>query len=204
MRATTGGCSMTDHTDDVQRALQELTRQCRLVDQGLTMQAKLRDRDRLIGTTLVCAILVLSVVGVAFAFAGADHLVRLVGITAARTTWLGWLSVGTLALALVELVLDRRGAAQRRADAVRVLAALKAEYRVPPAADEEIATAARMSERYAQAMETVPAVPERAFNRLKAKHLRKVEISKLLSDQPGMSYRRARALVDRRQKGVSP
>jgi hypothetical protein len=61
----------------------------------------------------------------------------------------------------------------------------KAEDRVPPAAGEEIATAAWVSERYAQAMETVPAVPERAFNRLKAAHLRRVEISELLPEQPG-------------------
>jgi hypothetical protein len=184
------------------RALEELKRQRRLVDQGLTMQARLRDRDRRIGTSLLCAILILSVVGVAFAFAGSDHEVTLAGLTAARATWLGWLAVGTLALVLVELVVDRRGAAQRRADAVRVLGALKAEYRVPTAAGEEVATAARMSERYAQAMETIPAVPERTFNKLKAAHLRKVEISKLLSERPGMSYRQARAVVARRHKGI--
>jgi hypothetical protein len=196
---------MTDLQEDehaVRRALEELRRQRRLVDQGLTMQSRLRDRDRLMGTSLLCAILILSVVGVAFAFAGPDHAVTLAGLTAARTTWLGWLAVGTLALVLVELVVDRRGAAQRRADAVRVLGALKAEYRVPPAAEEEVTTAARMSERYAQAMETMPAVPERSFNRLKAAHLRKVEISKLLSEHPGMSHRQARAVVARRQKGI--
>jgi len=196
---------MTDPQEDehaARRALEELRRQRRLVDQGLTMQSRLRDRDRLMGTSLLCAILILSVVGVAFAFAGPDHAVTLAGLTAARTTWLGWLAVGTLALVLVELVVDRRGAAQRRADAVRVLGALKAEYRVPPAAEEEVTTAARMSERYAQAMETIPAVPERSFNRLKAAHLRKVEISKLLSEHPGMSYRQARAGAARRQKGI--
>ncbi len=184
------------------RALEELRRQRRLVDQGLTMQARLRDRDQLVGTSLLCAILALSVVGVAFAFAGPDHAVRLFGLTAARTTWLGWLAVGTLVLVLVELVVDRRGAAQRRGDAVRVLGALKAEYRVSPATGDEVATAARMSERYAQAMETIPAVPERLFNPLKAAHLRKVEISKLLSEHPGMSYRQARALARRRHKGI--
>lgn len=194
---------MTDLAEDVQRALDELARQRRLIDQGLTMQARLRDRDRVIGTMLLCAVLALSVVGAAFAFAGADHSVTIFSVTAARTTWLGWLAVGTLVLVLVELVVDRRGAAQRHADAVRVLGALKSEYRVPSAVGEEIAMAARMSERYAQAMETIPAVPERAFNKLKAVHLRKIEISKLLSDQPGMSYRRARATVTSRHKGAS-
>jgi len=185
---------MTSPDDGIRRAVDELRRQRRLVDQGLTMQG--------IGTVLLCAILVLSVIGTAFAFAGPEHLVTIAGLSAAKATWLGWISVGTFALVLVELVLDRRGAAQRHADAVRVLGALKAEYRVLPAAGEEVATAARMSERYAQAMESIPAVPERAFNRLKAAHLRKVEISKLLSEHPGMSPRRAHYIIVRRQKDV--
>jgi hypothetical protein len=193
---------MTNSSDEVPRALEELRRQRRLIDQGLTMQARLRDQDQVIGTMLLCAILVLSVIGAASAFAGPDHLVTIIGIRTASTTWLGWVSICTFALVLVELVLDRRGSAQRHADAVRVLGSLKAEYRVPPAAGEEIAAAARISERYAQAMESIPAVPERAFNRLKAAHLRKVEVSKLLSEQPGMSYRRACAAVARSRNGA--
>lgn len=185
-----------------ERAVTELDRQRRLVDQALTMQARLRDRDRVIGIAMICAVLVMSLFGVAFAFAGANPTVSLLGVTATRATWLGALAVATLALTLIDLVVDRRGAAQRRADAVRVLGALKAEYRVPPAAGEEVATAARMSERYAQAMDSIPSVPERSFNRLKASHLRKVEVSKVLSEQPGMSHRRAAAIVRRRHKQV--
>jgi hypothetical protein len=186
--------------DDVQRAKDELTRQRRLTDQGLTMQARLRDRNRLVGTVLICTMLIASLVGVAFAFAGSGVRVTLLGITAARATWVGWLTVAIVAMTLVELVVDTRGAAQRRADAVRVLAALKAEYRVPPPVGEEVATARRMSERYAQAMETIPPIPEQSFNRLKAVHLRKVEVSKLLSKNPGMSLSRARRAVAKRHK----
>lgn len=175
---------MSESSDDVARAWEEFGRQRRLVDQALTMQAHLRDRDRMIGTTLLCGILVISVIGVAFAFAEPG-------------TWLAWLSVGTFALVLVELVLDRRGAARGRAEAVRVLSALKAQYRVLP---KDTATLARLTERYSQVMDSVPVIPERAFNPLKAAHLRKVEISKLLSEQPGISYRKARALVARRYK----
>lgn len=174
------------------RAIDELGRQRRLIDQTLTMQAKLRDRDRTFATVLVCTILVASLIGVAFAFAGSGFKITLFGLQADRATWLGWFAVGTAALTLVELVLDRRGAAQLRSDAVRSLSILKAEYRVPPAAGEEVATVARMSERYAQVMESIPPVPERSFNRLKAAHLRKVEISKLLSNYPGMSHQQAR------------
>jgi hypothetical protein len=188
---------MTDQAGNsaARKASEELARQRRLIDQGITMQAWLRDRDRAIGTVLLCTVLIASLLGVAFAFAGNGPSVTLVGLTAARSTWIGWLAILTAALSLVELVLDKRGAAQLREDAVRVLAALKAEYRVPPAQGHEVEEAQRMSERYAQAMETVPAIPERVFNRLKARHLRKVEISKHLSKHPGMSYWKARRAV---------
>jgi len=184
--------------DEVQRATHELKRQERLVDQGLTMQARLRDRDRLVGTILLCSLLIASLIGVAFAFAGSGVSVTLVGISAARATWVGWLTVAIVAVTLIELVVDTRGAAQRRADAVRILGALKAEYRVPPPVGEEVARAERMGERYSQAMGTIPPVPERSFNRLKAAHLRKVEVSKLLSEKPGMSYRQARRTIAKR------
>jgi hypothetical protein len=184
----------------VRHAAEEIKRQRRLVDQCLTMQARLRDRDQVTGTAMVCTVLIASLVGVAFAFTGSGPSVTLLGVTAARATWLGWLMVGTAALTLVELVVDRRGAAQRRADAVRVLGTLKSEYRVPPADGQEVAEAARLSERYAQAMETVPAIPDRSFNRLKATLLRKVEVSKLLSKNPGMSHRQALRMIAKRHK----
>lgn len=192
---------MTDNSEhDASRvaALRELERQRRLADQLLTMHAALRDRDQRIAKLLVCTVLIASIVGVAFAFAGTSFTLTLLGVTATRSTWLGWLAIATSAMSLVDLVLDKRGAAQARADAVRALAALKAEYRTPPPAGSEEPAAARMSERYAQAMETIPAIPEKSFNRLKAAHLRKVEVSKTLSEHPGMSHRRAVRLVKAR------
>ncbi len=41
-------------------------------------------------------------------------------------------------------------------------------------------------------MDAIPPVPEARFNDLKARHLRKVEISKLLSKHPGMTARQAK------------
>jgi len=186
----------------VRQAMVEFSRQRRLVDQSLTMQARLRDRDRVVGTLLICAMLVASLIGVAFAFAGSNPLLTVLGVSATRATWLGWLAFCTAVLTFIELVVDRRGAAQLRADAVRILGALKSEYRVPPHPGTEVAEAARLSERYGQAMETVPSVPDRSFNRLKAAHLRKVEISKVLSTYPGMSYLQARRTVAKRHRNA--
>lgn len=177
----------------------ELARQRRLVDQSASMQATLRDWDRALGTALVCLVLIASVIALAFAFAGGGKPVTLLGIRATRATWLGWLAIGTFALALVELVLDLRGAARRRADAVKVLADLKSGYRALPGAATDT-DRARLSAQYGEVMSSVPEIPNVLFNRLKAAHLRKVEISKIISASPGVTFRAARRQLRRRTR----
>lgn len=184
----------------VNRDLEEIRRQSRLVDQMTSMQSTLRDWDRIVGTVLTCTVLVASLVGVAFAFATGTSRVNFLGITGLRSTWLGWLAVSTFSVTLLLLVLDPRGASRRREAAVDVLANIKDLYRVaPPPADAashlETVTAA-----YRQAMADVPAVPNILFNPLKAAHTRKVEISRLLSRHPGTGYWTARRAVSKQAK----
>jgi hypothetical protein len=181
-------------------AREEIKRQSRLVDQITSMQSALRDWDRGFGTSLVCVVLIASLIGVAFAFAGGGQTVSILGVHAHRVTWLGWLAILTFALTLIQLVLDPRGAGRRRAQAVEALAALKGEYRISAAAGQAEETAERLSQRYEAVMGSVPEVPNLLFNRLKAGHLRKVEISKILSGQPGLKLRKARRILNKRLK----
>jgi hypothetical protein len=181
-------------------ALEEIRRQRRLVDQTTSMQSALRDWDRTFGTFLVCLVLIGSLIGVAFAFAGGGQTVSILGIGAQRVTWLGWLAVIIFAVTLIELVLDPRGAGRRRAQAVRALGTLKGEYRTTVAAGQAQETAERLSQRYEAVMSSVPEVPEPVFNRLKAAHLRKVEISKILSEKPGLRAGQARRVLKKRLK----
>jgi hypothetical protein len=193
---------MADPDPEIVEALDEIRRQRRLVDQMSTMHSLLRDQARMQGTVLLCVVLVASVVALAFAFAGGSPKVDLVGIEAARSTWLGWLAVVTFSLTLVDLVLDRRGAAGRHDDAVRQLSMLKSEYRTTPSAATAVAERRRLSERYQAVMDALPPIPERSFLGLKARHLEKVEVSRYLSDHPGASARQARKAV--RQESAAP
>jgi hypothetical protein len=179
----------------------ENDRQRRLIDQTMSMQAALRDWGRTFGTTLACLVLVASLIGVAFAFAGGSNdVISFVGIHAQRATLLGWLAVTTFAVTLIELVLDPRGAARRRAEAVRALAILKNEYRQTMPSEEAVAAARRLSAQYDEVMRSIPEVPDWQFNRLKARHLRKIEISKILSARPGIGPRRARQILRQQLK----
>jgi hypothetical protein len=97
---------------------------------------------------------------------------------------------------LADLILDLRGKARERDSAVRALAALKAEYRSADLADPD--DAARLAARYAAVTDAVPPIPERRFLALKAAHLRKVELSKIVSATPGIRTVRARWILWRR------
>lgn len=177
----------------------------RLLDQTISMQAALRDWYSAIGTAMVAVVLVMSVVGIAFAFAGGDTHVTVLGVTALRTTWLGWLAVATFSLTLIELVLDPRGAGRRRSEAVRELAALKADYRAAEASGPGDEESQRLSERYRDVTGRMPEIPNVLFNTLKAAHLRKVEVSRMLSARPGLSVRRARKELKKRvQSDAAP
>lgn len=166
------------------RGDRELDRQRRLVDQMASMHSMLRDRYQRQATLFTCTLLVLSVVAVAFAFAAGGEQVSLVGWEAERSTWLGWFAVVVFSLAVIELVLDRRGAAGRHDDAVRQLASLKLAYRTM-SGSEDVARTKALAHRYEAVMGSLPPIPERMFNRLKARHLAKLEVSKYLSANPG-------------------
>lgn len=180
-----------------------LTELARRVDQAASMQASLRGAYSAVGVTLAVVVLVLSAVGLAFAFAGGDAHVTILGVSARRATWLGWLAVGTFSFTLVNLLTDPRGAARRRAEAVKAYAALKDDIRSARTDSEPSPDAIeRASERYAQVSAAAPPVPNVLFNHLKARHLRKVAISRLLSRHPGTSVRAARkALKDSLREG---
>ena len=179
-------------------ALAEMKNQKRLVDQMTTGHSLLRDRYRSRATIMTCSLLSASVLATAFAFASGDADITIGEFSASRSTLLGWFAVVTFAATLIDLVLDWRGRQQKHEDAVRQLAVLKAEYQTTPEAGEELATRDRLSQRYQAVMDSVPNVPDRQFVHLKAAHLQKVEISRLLSEFPGMTVRQARRELRRR------
>lgn len=164
------------------------------------MHATLRDRAARVATVITVTLLCASAIGTALAFAGNDTAVRLLGVQATKSTWLGVLSVGVFCGTLAELVTDRRGVARRHDAAVRLLADLKSEYRQAAPDEDGNCTAAqtRLTERYDHVMVAIPPIPEARFNDLKARHLRKVETSRLLSAHPGLTARQARRRLKQR------
>lgn len=176
--------------DPQQLAIAEIDRQRRVIDQMITAHSVLRDRYHRRSLVMTSGLLAASTVAIAFAFATVDVAVRIGPVVAQRSTWLGWFAVLTFVVTLVELVVDWKGSMRRHDDAVRQLSMLKVEYRTPPEPGRDLAE--KLSLRYEAAMDAIPTVPDRFFSALKAAHLRKVEISRILSDYPGITVRAAR------------
>ena len=181
---------------DVGASESEFERQRRLVDAAVSMHAALRDRYNRLGLGLLLATLGASALGLAFAFAPSNAQVTVLGVEADRATWLGWLALCTFVGTIADLVLDWRGKARERDAAVRALAALKADYRSADQADAE--RLAGLAARYAAVSDAVPPIPERRFLALKAAHLRKRELSKILDAKPGIAPPHARWILWRR------
>ena len=164
----------------------EFARQRRVMDQMLSQHARLRDRYRRRRLFLVLTTMALGLIGAGFAFATNDVKLSLLGVTAGRDKWLGGLSLVVLLLGVVDLATNWDEAAHAHHEATLRLARLKGQFRYvyarssPGAAPpEELATS------FAETMDLLPAIPDRAFNPLKAAHLRKVEVSKRISTAPG-------------------
>jgi hypothetical protein len=100
------------------------------------------------------------------------------------------LSALTFFLALTELVTDWKQAAWQHGDAAGRLATLKATFAraTVDAATGATLTGVDLVADYDATMATLPVqIPDNKFNRLKARHLRKVEVSRALSASPGTS-----------------
>jgi hypothetical protein len=154
------------------------------IDLMLTAHSVLRDRYWRRARALTLAILALSIVGIALAFV-ADRPLTVLGVSARLQVWLGSLAAAIFFLALVDLQVDWRGGARSHSEATARLSDLKAKFAAARIGDPEVASEVDLSQEYERTMAAVVPIPERAFVKLKAKHRRKVAVSKLLDERPG-------------------
>lgn len=163
----------------------------RIADQMLTMHSVLRDRNHRRALFIDLLILGISMLLVAAVFAD-EQILTLVGISEDFSKYvIGFSSLGVFFLSLVTLRIDWKQQSARHQDAHLKLAALKAkfqEWKGESVPDETERTRELMKE-YGLVMKAIPPIPESKFNGLKAIHLRKVELSKALSHNPGASAR---------------
>ena len=180
---------MEGTTSDNGEVSTEIDRRERVYDMMLSAHAALRDRYRLLALLLSLTIFFFSTILLALTFVSPDMLAGL-GVHGERTSfWLGLSAAGVFFLSIVDLCVRWRERSRAHADAAVRLAAIKSEVRglktQTGLADAIRDTAFREFDIITR--DLIP-IPESDFLRLKARHERKVEVSRLLSKSPGCPW----------------
>jgi hypothetical protein len=165
----------------------ELARKFRVLDQTLSMHTTLRDRYARRALLVDILLLACSVVFCASAFAS-DQVLTFLGGSPDRVRYLlKAFSVITFMLSVLSLRIDWKGIAAAHRQAAEKMSGALAVFRKYRRDDGswDASAVGELDGIYWEAMRNCVSIPESAFLKLKARHLRKVEISKMLDSNPG-------------------
>lgn len=185
----------------------EFNRMWRVLDQSLSAHSLLRDRydRRQRGVTVL--VLTLSIVATAGAFVSAENIIHIGPIAAHRATWLGVLTALIFFVTLVSLVTNWSRQAWMHEDSARRLSELKGQMRAATLEGDRVDEPPGIDLRvlYEETMARITAIPERKFLSMKAKHQRKVAVSKLIDSHRGapVMYLRLLAILQGMRGGAS-
>ncbi len=164
----------------------EIERQYRVLQQTLSMHAMLRDEYAWKAKAAEITLLACAVVIIATTFAS-DTLYKTLGLSPdTGRVYLGIAAVATFILSLLLLVVDWKGLSAVHREAVGKWSQVLAQFRESRTENgtwlEE--TRSKLSTVYWEAARSTTGIPEQRFNDLKARHHRKVAISRLRDKYP--------------------
>jgi hypothetical protein len=165
----------------------EIERQYRVLQQTLSAHSSLRDRAARKAKGAKSILLALSILFSVTTFAG-NGFYEVLGVDPqiGRLT-VGFASLIAVITSVILLIIDWEGEATRHSEAANRWSAVLRLFRTHRDDEgswhEEQRVA--LSAAYWEADRNSASIPERVFNKLKARHLRKVATSKLISSYPG-------------------
>ncbi|MDE2716883.1 MAG: hypothetical protein OXI33_07695 [Chloroflexota bacterium] len=163
----------------------EVKRQFGVVDLMLSSHAILRDRYTRIGLVMSIGLIAMSLFLSVVALID-DAVFRQVGLDAAKTRiLLAVPSIVILVVSITDLIVDWRSRGRRHGESAELLAQLKAKYRSKPwteVYDQSIEMG--LTDMYNRTMERLIPIPDRQFNRLKARHRFKQFLSQATDENP--------------------
>jgi len=166
---------------------QETAREYRVAQQTLAMHADLRDQYARIGLGIEIVLVVITALLSTATFAG-DTFFKMLGTAPEH----GRLAVGVasaLAFAgsLVLMLLDPRGRSATHEEMANRWSEVVLKFRQSKLEDDTWPAdgTRELADAYAEACDICSPIPERRFNKLKSRYLRKVEMSQLKDKHPG-------------------
>ena len=166
---------------------QEIERQYRVLKQTLEMHAILRDEYAFKSLFIEILLLICSVIFCATTFAS-DQLYNSLGLTPSISrTILGIASIIAFIISLILLLVDWKGKSAQHSKAVEKWSIVLEQFRKNRSGDDTWPDSSyeMLSDKYWEADRNSIKIPNKRFNSLKSKYLRKITISKLKSDYPG-------------------
>jgi len=165
----------------------ELSRKFRVLDQTLSMHTILRDRYAQRALAVDLLLLACSVVFCASAFASDTVLSRFGRPPEEIRYLLRFFSVLAFMLSILSLRVDWKGKSAAHRDAATKMSRAIASFRKYRGADGTWPpeSSAELDAIYWEAMHNSAPVPDALFVKLKARHLRKIELSRMLDSNPG-------------------
>jgi len=167
--------------------IDELKRNFKVIDMMLTMHSILRDRNKRYAFCLDIALLFLSVVIVATVWLDPEIVNSLHISMKVTKIVLGICSIVFFFLSLLELRADWRVRAERHNQACETLGKLKAECReILDSGDPNPQCIRDQCQACSWALNSLVKIPDSKFNKLKTRHIKKIELGKLIETYPGI------------------
>jgi len=170
-------------------SLEELRRRYRIIDMMLTMHSALRDRNLRCALAIDILLLSFSLVLCTTVFIDSEILSILKINPRSAKVVFGISSVMIFFLSLLSLRIDWKQKAEKHNSASEALSRLKSEYRelIKLNAEPNPQSIQKLTQAYNLILSGLPKIPESKFNKLKALHVKKVKLSKMISMHPGSS-----------------
>ncbi|MCL4199325.1 MAG: hypothetical protein KJZ69_17680 [Phycisphaerales bacterium] len=165
----------------------EIAREYRVAQQTLSMHADLRDQYARLGLGVEILLLVFTALVSTTTFAGDDFYKTLHIAPDLGRLFLGVASAVAFSGSLVLLLIDPRGRSARHGEIAGKWSALVLEFRRYKLENDTWPEdrARELADAYAETCDMCSPIPERKFNSLKSRYLRKVEVSRLKDRHPG-------------------
>ena len=168
---------------------EELKRQARVVDMMLTMHSILAGRYHRRAQMLEISLMTVSIVLIAMTFVDPQVLTFFSISPEKARVLVGTCSILVFVLSIVSLIVDWKGLATQHRGAFKSLIPLKSEWRdlISNYNNHDERFRGEFARKSALILGNLIPIPDMQFNRLKACHLRKVMLSKLITANPGSS-----------------
>ncbi|MBN2571865.1 MAG: hypothetical protein JXA68_07025 [Ignavibacteriales bacterium] len=169
----------------------ELDRKYDVVNMMITMHSILYQRYKTLDLAFKVMFLVTAIILNVITFMDFDLIPFIIYDEKNFRIWLNVFTFSVFILSVIFLLIEWQKKSDRHLHAKNSLTKLQNEIRTLSSRSDSLRTNAeveRLNEYYCTTFESISVIPERKFNKLKARHYKKLEMSKFIDKNKGKPY----------------